>query len=186
MRATGSPRVPWRNGGGWTRPLAQWPEQSDLDEFAWRVSCAEIEAPGPFSTFPGVERQLMVVAGDALSLTVDGDRHDLGREQTLRFSGDAEVSCRLVEPSPVVALNVMTRPGSATASMVVQAVDAGLVLAAPPEGHLVAFTLGSGTLVGDGGDQLGRFEAVWCAAGEQVSVGGYGQVAVIAVQPDQR
>ncbi|MBL0222217.1 MAG: HutD family protein [Xanthomonadales bacterium] len=35
----------------------------------WRVSIAEIEANGPFSRFPGIERDLLLLAGPALNST---------------------------------------------------------------------------------------------------------------------
>ncbi|MEO8526020.1 MAG: HutD family protein [Caldimonas sp.] len=45
---------PWRNGGGVTRELLAWPGVGD---WCVRVSIADIEADGPFSTFSGVQRE---------------------------------------------------------------------------------------------------------------------------------
>jgi uncharacterized protein len=39
---------PWRNGGGVTRELLAWPGG---DDWALRLSVAEIERDGPFSAF---------------------------------------------------------------------------------------------------------------------------------------
>ncbi len=186
MRSTASPRTPWRNGAGWTRPVAQWPREAGLDDFAWRVSCAEIAGDAPFSAFPGIRRELVLVDGGPLTLVVDGDRHVVEREQTLRFSGDAQVTCRVTGGLPAVALNVMTRPGEATASVAVEPVGQGLAFTAPDDGDLVVFALTSQTLVGVDSAPLGRFDAVWCGAAEQVTLHGVGRVAVVRVQPDRR
>ena len=56
-----TPPVPWKNGGGSTRELACWPPGAGMDSFAWRVSVATIARPGPFSAFPGVDRQIMLL-----------------------------------------------------------------------------------------------------------------------------
>lgn len=185
VRSTESPRTLWRNGAGWTRPLAQGPAEAALDEFAWRVSCAEIAGDAPFSTFPGIRRELMLVDGGPLTLVVDGDRHVVAREQTLRFSGDAQVAC-LTGGLPAVALNVMTRPGEATASVAVEPVGQGLALTAPDDGDLVVVALEAGTRLGGEDAALGRFDAVWCGAAEQVTLSGVGRVAVVGVQRDRR
>jgi environmental stress-induced protein Ves len=42
--------MPWKNGGGVTRELLAWPGGGDWQV---RISVAEIEADGPFSSFPG-------------------------------------------------------------------------------------------------------------------------------------
>ena len=67
-----TPPVPWRNGGGLTRELLAWPDGGD---WAVRVSVAEIEADGPFSTFPGVERWFAVLEGGGVALTIAGTEH---------------------------------------------------------------------------------------------------------------
>ena len=63
-----TPSVPWKNGGGSTRELACWPPGAGMDSFAWRVSVATIARPGPFSAFPGVDRQIMLLEGDGVRL----------------------------------------------------------------------------------------------------------------------
>jgi environmental stress-induced protein Ves len=166
--------------------VAQWPAEAGFDEFAWRVSCAEIARDGPFSTFPGIRRQLMLVDGGPLTLVVDGDRHVVEREQTLRFSGDARVACLVAGGLPAVALNVMTRRGAATSSVAVAPVGQGLALTAPEDGGLVVLALEAGTHLSGEDEALERFDAVWCGAAEQVTLGGVGRVAVVRVQPERR
>ena len=59
-------RTRWRNGGGWTREIHA--EPADAGDWGWRLSIAEITADGPFSTFEGVDRELVLLAGEGLRL----------------------------------------------------------------------------------------------------------------------
>ncbi len=109
LRAAQRTPVPWKNGGGLTREVAVHSRGSDLTGFDWRVSIAEICAPGPFSLFPGIERRMTVVSG-RLSLAIDGrPAVTLTPESdAVDFPGDVPV---FAEPlgAPVTDLNVMTR-----------------------------------------------------------------------------
>ena len=71
LRAADRPARAWKNGGGTTGDVAVYPPGSDLDNFDWRVSVAEVTTAGPFSCFDGVERTLVVLEGD-LDLRFDG------------------------------------------------------------------------------------------------------------------
>ena len=62
------PATPWKNGGGSTRELVCWPPGAGTDDFGWRVSVARIAAAGPFSAFAGVDRQIMLLDGDGVTL----------------------------------------------------------------------------------------------------------------------
>jgi environmental stress-induced protein Ves len=109
-------RIRWRYDLGWTREIHAEPH-ADGDAWVWRLSIAEIEQPAVFSRFEGVERELMLLAGDGLTLRFDdGQVSDLQPPHTrLRFSGD-----RGLEGLPagvgVQALNLMWRPDRVDAS----------------------------------------------------------------------
>ena len=111
LRATDRVPVPWKNGGGLTREVAAHPPQSDLGNFDWRVSLAEIRRGGPFSSFPGVDRHMAVISG-RLELAISGrDTLSLSSDTApLSFPGDVPV-CAEPRPGPVTDLNVMTRRG---------------------------------------------------------------------------
>ena len=66
--------VPWRNGGGVTRELLAWPSP---DDWALRISVAEVERDGPFSQYPGVQRWFAVLSGGGVRLTVAGQVREL-------------------------------------------------------------------------------------------------------------
>ena len=104
----------WRNGAGLTRELAAWP---DAQDWAWRISVAEVSASGPFSHWPGVSRWFAVLGGAGLSLTVGGTSHALGTQSApLAFDGASPCSCELRD-GPTQDLNLMLRQGRAQASM---------------------------------------------------------------------
>ena len=71
---------------------------------------ARIEAAGPFSAFPGIDRTLTVLDGAGLRLAVDGQPAvQLTRQSPpFPFPGDSTAAATLLE-GPVTDLNVMTR-----------------------------------------------------------------------------
>ena len=117
LRAAERVVVSWKNGGGLTRELAVYPPGSNLEDFAWRVSLAEVHAGGPFSSFPGVDRQMAVLAGE-LALSIDeGDSLTLSPDSPpLGFSGEARVVAQPLG-GVVTDLNVMTRRGRFSARL---------------------------------------------------------------------
>lgn len=109
LRATGYRRVRWKNDGGWTTEIAREPADPAAD-FRWRISIADIESDGPFSSFPGVSRELLLLAGNGIELDVD-DAPPLRlteRFQRARFEGESRVDCRLLA-GPTRDFNVMTK-----------------------------------------------------------------------------
>lgn len=95
-----APATPWRNGAGSTRELARWPPATPgggMDSFEWRVSVATVAAPGPFSAFAGVDRQIMLLGGEGVHLAGSGWGHRLAeRWQPFAFSGDEPVDCTML------------------------------------------------------------------------------------------
>jgi hypothetical protein len=105
------PASPWRNGGGVTRELLAWPA---VGPWRLRISVADIEADGPFSAFPAIERWFAVLEGQGVELRVNGSRQRLGRgSEPFRFDGGAAVDCALLAGS-TRDFNLMARPGAAT------------------------------------------------------------------------
>jgi len=62
------PASPWRNGGGQTRELLRHPPGAGEHAWHWRLSVADIQADGPFSPYPGVQRWFAVVEGAGVTL----------------------------------------------------------------------------------------------------------------------
>lgn len=125
---------PWKNGGGSTREIARGPRGADLDDFGWRISVASIAQSGPFSTFPGIGRHIMLLEGDGVQLhsSAEGIDHALNqRWQPFAFAGDVALSCSLLG-GPSTDFNVMTRRGRWSAQ--IQVVGQVQLLGASPAG----------------------------------------------------
>jgi environmental stress-induced protein Ves len=110
IRASEYRRMRWKNGLGETAEIAIAPEGAALERFAWRVSMARIEAAGPFSAFPGIDRTLTVLDGAGFRLAVDGlPVVELTPESApFPFRGDSAAAATLLGGT-VTDLNVMTR-----------------------------------------------------------------------------
>lgn len=98
--------VPWKNGGGWTKEILKVP--AEANSFDWRLSLATIENAGPFSSFVGYDRTLILVRGAGVEL-------DFGREgqtvlqapgQLAAFDGAWQTRCTLID-GPSSDLNLM-------------------------------------------------------------------------------
>ena len=77
-------RMRWKNGGGWTTELAKFPD-GDGDSFDWRISIAEIESSGPFSTFAGYNRVIGLLEGIGMELRFDA-AESVRLERRLQFA----------------------------------------------------------------------------------------------------
>jgi len=112
------PPVPWKNGGGITRTIAVEPAQAGMDDFLWRMSIADLQSSGSFSSFPGIDRVILLWSGAGLKLRSPSwpDQMLTVAGEPFLFAGEADVSCEL-EGGPSRDLNLMTRRGSVTAEM---------------------------------------------------------------------
>eukprot|EP01119_Soliformovum_irregulare_P005634 TRINITY_DN17392_c0_g1_i1.p1 TRINITY_DN17392_c0_g1~~TRINITY_DN17392_c0_g1_i1.p1 ORF type:complete len:200 (+),score=24.84 TRINITY_DN17392_c0_g1_i1:11-610(+) len=103
--------MPWKNGQGTTTQLIIHPPNSSLDDFEWRISCANVSSSGPFSTFQKHDRILYLLEGaDHIDLTHEGEevRHRILRQEIgggYRFKGSIPTYSDI--PSPILDLNVM-------------------------------------------------------------------------------
>lgn len=90
-------RERWRNGLGWTREILRLPAQGD--DWALRLSVAEIEQDAAFSAFPGVERELVLLQGNGVRLRFDDGRvaEVLPPHGLVRFAGEETLHGELVD-----------------------------------------------------------------------------------------
>lgn len=96
LHAADYPRMPWKNGGGFTEEIAR--DAGDgLDGFGWRLSIADIEESGGFSSFAGYQRIISVLQGDGMRLVVDGQlSRPLLAFDAFAFGGESQVQCKLL------------------------------------------------------------------------------------------
>jgi environmental stress-induced protein Ves len=98
--------MPWANGRGVSYEVAR--ENDGHGEWRWRLAIAPINEDGPFSSLPGVHRELTLIDGDGLVLTIDGNMVACRRGEVVRFAGYSHTHAALTH-GPVVDLNVMSR-----------------------------------------------------------------------------
>jgi len=105
LPAGGYSRMRWKNGAGWTSEILRAP---DADNWQWRLSIAEIENDAPFSTFPDVERELVLLSGNGLRIRFDdGDTQELlPPHDRLRFTGERAAVSELID-GPTRDFNLM-------------------------------------------------------------------------------
>ncbi len=109
LRAANYRTMPWKNGMGSTTEIEVSPGTEGLDGFDWRISMARVEADGAFSSFPGIDRTLLVLEGDGIMLSVaDRAPARLDRDSIHGFPGDRTAHASLIG-GPIADLNVMTR-----------------------------------------------------------------------------
>lgn len=106
LRESSYTSVPWKNGGGVTREILRSPVEGA--EFDWRLSLATIAAPGPFSTFAGYHRTLVLVGGAGVELNFA--QHGTSRlsvpGRAVEFDGAWQTSCTLLD-GPSTDLNLI-------------------------------------------------------------------------------
>ncbi|MDH6627386.1 environmental stress-induced protein Ves [Streptomyces sp. LBL] len=183
--------MPWKNGGGVTREVASGAVQAPMasteitDGYDWRVSVADVDAGGPFSAFPGIDRVITLVEGEGMVLTVDGTAHPVGPLSPFAFSGDAATDCRL-EAGAVRNMNVMTRRSRATAQLrlITVAAARGAEMACAAGETLLVMAVTDGIAVGGPGGRettLGRLDCVRHDGPAALTLRGDGTVAGITI-----
>lgn len=102
---------PWKNGQGETREIAV----DSVTPFRWRVSWAAMDFATPFSPYPGYDRQLVLLGGGPVVLTMDEKDIALKPLSPIAFSGDKHVCART--KTAAEDFNVFTLRGSAKAGV---------------------------------------------------------------------
>lgn len=145
--ATDYRRERWSNGLGWTREIAREPEQGAFD---WRVSIAEVDRDAPFSAFPGVERELVLLSGDGMRLSVGEDPplDLLPPHGRIRFSGERAARAELIG-GPTTDYNLMWRPDRVDASLLHRPLVGPMLFFAEPGVRWLVTLIGGRALVKD-------------------------------------
>lgn len=155
-------RVPWANGRGMTTEMVRVDGPKGL---LWRLSMASVVEDGPFSVFPGIERNLTVISGPGFDL-VGAARLRADPLVPVAFAGDIPLAV-VGLAAPCEDINVLTarnlpRPEVAVAGPGERLAPGGLICLVALEPAQV------------NGLALGRHEL--CLAQEAVAIGGSGRV----------
>lgn len=120
LRASDYRRMRWKNGAGWTSEILKvhGSDERDTNDWIWRLSIADIEADAPFSAFPGVERELVLLSGNGLHLRFDdGESHELlPPHDSLRFAGERSAFGELLD-GPTRDFNLMWKRDAVAANL---------------------------------------------------------------------
>lgn len=180
-------RERWRNGFGWTREILRFPATGD--DWDWRLSIAEIERDGPFSTFDGIDRELVLLHGNGVRLRFDdGEVRDVepphGR---VRFAGERAVSGELIDGA-THDFNLMWRRDRIEADLWHRPLVGSMVLFVEPGETWVVHVLSGHTQADNGSDReaaaMGDTLLLSAAAGRaRFALDGGGEVLVIRLRP---
>jgi len=142
IRAADLQPQPWKNGMGVTREIARFPADAGIDDFVWRVSVAEVENASPFSTFPGIDRQIVLLDGGGFIMTLDGkQQHALTMPLVpFPFAGEAWVDVEMTGGA-TRDFNLMVRRADALGRVEVLSTPGSHVL--PADGVLFYLAQGS-------------------------------------------
>jgi hypothetical protein len=152
---------PWKNGGGLTRELLAWPARED---WALRLSVADIHADGPFSAFAGIDRWFAVLEGTGVLLMLPAGRQTLQADDApLHFRGEAAPHCELLDGA-TRDLNLMLRRDAGRGAL--RRARAGEDFA-PRDRFRAVFAADACTLQVDGTDTLAlpALSLAWAAGG---------------------
>ncbi|WP_431298039.1 HutD/Ves family protein [Tabrizicola sp. BL-A-41-H6] len=97
-------RQPWANGRGTTTELYRLEESGHL---ILRLSMATVSENGPFSLFPGIERNLTVLTGPGFTLSGENLTLHASPLNPVAFPGDIPITASNVT-APSEDFNVMT------------------------------------------------------------------------------
>jgi environmental stress-induced protein Ves len=164
--------MPWKNGGGSTREVACWPPGAGMGDFDWRISVATIGAPGPFSSFPNIDRTIVLLDGSGVRLRSRDGGIDHRLDTVLapfEFSGDAQLDCELLGATST-DFNVMVRRDHACATVDIHRSssrqghpdDDGVELPAARYGLLLALR-GTWAVQASGEHSLAPHQGLWWA-----------------------
>lgn len=117
--ATTAKATPWKNGGGVTRELCLERVEGHIH---WRMSLADIEQNGAFSTFPDMCRVLTIAQGQGVTLTGQHEQLRASPSTPLAFDGALDLTSELIDGS-TQALNIMWN--SALVQVDIQVLRAG-------------------------------------------------------------
>ncbi|QSQ29817.1 HutD/Ves family protein [Xanthomonas translucens] len=180
-------RERWRNGLGWTREILRLPQPGN-DDWLLRLSIAEIEQDAAFSSFPGIDRELVLLRGAGLRLRFDdGAEHLLQLPYArLRFAGERALRGELLD-GPNHDFNLMWRRDRLRTQLLHRPlVGPMLFFAEPGIGWVVHLLAGQARFDTDCGlPPLAAGDSAWLSANarQRFALRGGGELLAIRIEP---
>lgn len=181
LPATHHRRERWKNGGGWTREIVRVPADGD---WQWRASVAEVGSDGPFSAFPGCEREIVLLAGQGMHLDFgDGDSVLLapphGRR---RFAGERPVSARLVE-GPTIDFNLIWKRDAVEAQLLHRPIVGSMLFFGEPGVTWLLYVLAGQVRTPAGMLERGDAATLAVPPGQRLVIDGGGELLLARIAP---
>ncbi|MCW7536748.1 HutD family protein [Aquabacterium sp. A7-Y] len=105
------PKVPWKNGAGLMRQIAVEPRGAGYESLDWHLAWAETTKNSPFSSFPGIDRSIVLLRGAGLRLTFLEDMttvHFNDPKTPVFFKGEAKLHAEPID-GPTENLSILLR-----------------------------------------------------------------------------
>jgi environmental stress-induced protein Ves len=191
LRASSYARMRWKNGAGWTSEILKVHAsgERDTNDWLWRLSIAEIDADAPFSAFPGVDRELVLLSGNGLRLRFDdgGSHALLPPHDRVRFAGERPAFGELVD-GPTRDFNLMWKRDAVDARLWHRPLAGTVVLFVDPGDTWAIHQLAGQARFADasGLGEVGCGDTAILVAGEarqRYVLDGGGEVLLVRVSP---
>lgn len=170
LPSSGYTAMPWLNGGGTTHEIAvEAPDAEAIAPFRWRLSMADLTGGGPFSEIPGVDRILVLLAGDDAALAIDGaDPVPLVPLAPIAFPADVPTTL-VMPPGTGRDLNLMWDRADATGA--IDLLEIGEEALVDEDTAFAVAVGGSATIDVDGDEHvLGEHDAIRIDGGGAVAI----------------
>lgn len=102
--------TPWKNGMGVGRNIAMWSGRAAGD-FDVLIATAEMSGTVPFSSYPGMDRSLLVTAGRLLLKSKNRETVLSSDSEPLVFAGEEEIIGTAIGDEKMYDFNVLSRRG---------------------------------------------------------------------------
>lgn len=172
--------TPWPNGAGSTKQVAISPPGATTANFDWRVSIATIDSESPFSRFDGVDRWLMPLGPNGMTLRVEGETTRLASREAFAFSGESTIGAIKVRQTSL-DINLMVRRAIAHGSLLALTAHGHTEIAAAEGEAVVLIVLEGAPSVDD--STLGVLDAIELPSASRVVVSGDAVLAIARVSP---
>lgn len=161
LHAADYERMRWKNGGGWTTQLAVGAASDGTSAFDWRISIAEIESDGAFSTFAGCDRSIALLDGVGMELRFD-DAEPVRLDQRLnffKFAGEANTFGKLLA-GPVRDFNLIYKRDTVDAEILRRPLVGPMVFFAATDTTWFVYVASGSANLKNGGGEIGNGESL--------------------------